>query len=227
MSPALCRIGSAQLLAYSTISPCCTKISAGRSSWLCQGTMPPGSIVSLRKRSSRPSIWAGCFSRSIAPSVTSVTPAALVSTIARTLVFILSAGHSPAKAAVLAIAVPVMMQASARPCRSLRELAIGLNMSVSPLLLPCEPRCVVRLCDHHRRNSLATEMPDGCDVDSAALCVREHMLDVGRERRIGVDVVLELARGDAEPDRQAEDVDQLLAGMSDHMRPQDEIAAPV
>src|SRR5258707_6362997 len=38
ISPALCRIGSAQLLAYSTISPCCTKISAGRSSWLCHGT---------------------------------------------------------------------------------------------------------------------------------------------------------------------------------------------
>jgi len=34
-------MGSEQLLAYSTISPCCTKISAGRSSWLCQGTMPP------------------------------------------------------------------------------------------------------------------------------------------------------------------------------------------
>src|SRR5882762_398368 len=50
ISPALCKMGSAQLLAYSTISPCCTKMRAGRSSWLCHGTMPPGSIVSLRKR---------------------------------------------------------------------------------------------------------------------------------------------------------------------------------
>jgi hypothetical protein len=58
-------------------------------------------------------------------------------------------------------------------------------------------------------------MPDGCGFDSAALCVSEHVLDVGGERRIGVDVVHELARGDAEPDRGAEDVDRFLAGMLD------------
>ena len=58
--------------------PAARRSAPGRSSWLCQGTMPPGSIVSLRKRSSRSSMWAGCLPRSIEPSVTSVTPTGLI-----------------------------------------------------------------------------------------------------------------------------------------------------
>src|SRR6266545_5781043 len=133
ISPALCTIGSAQLLAYSTISPCWTKISAGRSSWLCQGTMPPGSIVSLRKRNSRSLMLAGCFSRLIAPSVTSVTPTGLVSTIGRTLGCILPAGHSPAMAVEVVATEPAIIPASARPCQIVREATLDLDMSWSPL----------------------------------------------------------------------------------------------
>ena len=77
MSPALCTIGSAQLLAYSTISPSARRSGPGRSSWLCQGTMPPGWIMSLRKRSSRSFDCAGSLARSMAPSVVSVTPTGL------------------------------------------------------------------------------------------------------------------------------------------------------
>jgi len=36
--------------------------------------------------------------------------------------------------------------------------------------------------------------------------VAEHLLDVGRKRRTGVDIVLELTRGDAEVDRKSERV---------------------
>jgi hypothetical protein len=51
----------------------------------------------------------------------------------------------------------------------------------------------------------------------AASRVAEHVLDVGRKRRIGVDVILELVRGDAELDGKSEDVDQLLAFVPDKM----------
>src|SRR4051812_36515633 len=95
--------------------------------------MPPGSIVSLRNRSSRSLIFAGCFSRLIEPRVTSVTPTGLKSTLSRALAFILSAGHSPAKAFDVAAADPAMTQASATPCQSAREFAVGLNISLSPL----------------------------------------------------------------------------------------------
>jgi hypothetical protein len=57
----------------------------------------------------------------------------------------------------------------------------------------------------------------------AASHVSEHVLDVGRKRWIGVDVVLELMRGDAELDRKSEGVDQLLAFMTDKMRAEDAI----
>src|SRR5882724_3891218 len=172
ISPALCKMGSAQLLAYSTISPCCTKISAGRSSWLCQGTMPPGSIVSLRKRSSRSLILAGCFSRLIEPRVTSVTPTALVSTISRAFGFILLAGHSPANAVEADATEPAMMPASARPCQSVRDVTLDVDMSWSPLCLrsALAPDSSGRLHHHHRRNRRAVEMPDGSGLDSGALC---------------------------------------------------------
>src|SRR5258705_13749010 len=134
ISPALCKMGSAQLLAYSTISPCCTKMRAGRSSWLCHGTMPPGSIVSLRKRNSRSLRCAGCFSRSIEPKVTSVTPTGLNLTSSRASAFILPAGHSPGNADDAVAADPAMVEANAKAFQSAPEFAGGLALLVFPLL---------------------------------------------------------------------------------------------
>src|SRR3954465_4567132 len=131
MSPALCTIGSTQLEACSTISPCCTKIRAGRSSWLCQGTMPPGSMVSLRKRSSRPSMCAGCLPRSMAPSVTSVTPTGLETTICWGFGFNLSAGHAPAETGC---AESVNTPRMARPGQTARNNVGCLNIGRSPVL---------------------------------------------------------------------------------------------
>jgi hypothetical protein len=50
---------------------------AGRSLWLCQGTIPPGSMVSLRMRNLRSLMLAGSFSTSIMAMTVSVTPTAL------------------------------------------------------------------------------------------------------------------------------------------------------
>src|SRR3954467_13649072 len=49
------------------------------------------------------------------------------------------------------------------------------------------------------------------------LAVAEHVLDVGGERRIGVNIFPDLARGDAKAHLQSEDIHQLLAGMPDKM----------
>src|SRR4051794_25648962 len=51
----------------------------------------------------------------------------------------------------------------------------------------------------------------------AASRMPEHMLDVGGKCRIGVDLLPELARSNAELDREPEDVDELLALMPDEM----------
>src|SRR5258708_4536503 len=63
-------------------------------------------------------------------------------------------------------------------------------------------------------DSIAQRYPRG----APASAMPEHVGDVGRERRIGVDIVLELACGDAEFHREAEHIDQLLTGVSDEMR---------
>jgi hypothetical protein len=55
----------------------------------------------------------------------------------------------------------------------------------------------------------------------------EHMLDIGSERRIGVDVLAKLARADAELHGKAEDVYKLLTGMSDEMRPENMVAVAI
>src|SRR5262250_2767586 len=44
-SPAGCSIGTAQVLRYSVTEPDTVRMLAGRSPWLCQGTIPPGSIT--------------------------------------------------------------------------------------------------------------------------------------------------------------------------------------
>ena len=51
----------------------------------------------------------------------------------------------------------------------------------------------------------------------------EHVLDVGGKRRIGVDIVPDLARREAKAHREAKEVDQLLAGVPDEMRAEDEV----
>src|ERR1041384_2703920 len=72
---------------------------AGLSPWLCQGTMPPGSTVSLRMRNLRSLMLAGSFSTSIMAMTVSVTPIGLKSTGAGALGFFWSAGDSAANAA--------------------------------------------------------------------------------------------------------------------------------
>src|SRR5882757_2825133 len=65
--------------------------------------------------------------------------------------------------------------------------------------------------------------------DSIAQCYEapskasQHVLDVGGKRRIGIDGVLDLTGGDAEPYRQPENIDQLFAGVSDEMRAEDAV----
>src|SRR6266852_7829399 len=66
-------------------------------------------------------------------------------------------------------------------------------------------------------------MPVGSGLHSATLCVSEHVLDVGGKRRIGVDIVPDLASRQAKTHGEAKEVDQLLAGMSDEMRAEDTV----
>ncbi len=53
-SPALCSIGTLQVLLYSVIEPSTTRMFAGRASCECHGTTPPGCTTSLRRRSMVP-----------------------------------------------------------------------------------------------------------------------------------------------------------------------------
>src|SRR4029450_3910481 len=130
--------------------------------------MPPGSIVSLRKRSSRSFMLAGCFSRLIAPSVTSVTPTGLVSTIGRTLGCIFPAGHSPAMAPGVVANEPAMMVARARPCRIVRDVTLDLDMSWSPLQV-MRLRMISRLRHDSRGIGAEEEMPVNSRFHSAGL----------------------------------------------------------
>jgi hypothetical protein len=115
-------------LANSWISPSAMKISAGRSPWLCQGTMPLGSMVSLRNRNWRSLSFAGSFSRLMAPSVVSVTPTAANFTGSRASAFILSAGQLPAKAAVVKTADPMARPATVMVRPSNRPSSMRLNI---------------------------------------------------------------------------------------------------
>src|SRR5882757_9935277 len=59
------------------------------------------------------------------------------------------------------------------------------------------------------------------------LAVAEHVLDVGRKCRIRVDVVPDLAGGEAEAHCEAKEVDQFLTGMADEMRAEDAVSGAV
>ena len=63
-------------------------------------------------------------------------------------------------------------------------------------------------------------MPSVFRNDSGQLCVSEHMFDVGRKRRVSVDVLAQLSCSDAEFDRKTEDVDQFLTGMANEVSAQ-------
>src|SRR5438105_13152030 len=71
-------------------------ISAGRSSWLCSGTMPPGAIVMWRMRRRRWSSLTFSRARSIDASSVSVTPTGAFGACGSALAIVLSAGHWPA-----------------------------------------------------------------------------------------------------------------------------------
>src|SRR5665213_1810145 len=121
-----------------------------------------------------------------------------------------------------------MTPARARPCQSLRVFVLRLNMSLSPLfaaasmIWPATRRTIVEIM-RSRKCLLALESI----ARRYAMPASQHVLDVGRKRRVGVDVVLDLAGGDAKAHRQSENVDQLLAGVSDEMRAENAIGRPV
>src|SRR6266446_4723676 len=58
---------------------------------------------------------------------------------------------------------------------------------------------------------------------AARWAASQHVLDVGGKRRVGVDVILDLAGGDAKAHCKPEDVDELLAGMPNEMRAEDAV----
>src|SRR3954469_26031516 len=69
---------------------------AGRSSWLCHGTMPPGWMTSSRRRRRRSARLTFSFASSTWPSTVSVTSFGFISPLVRAPGLILSAGHWPA-----------------------------------------------------------------------------------------------------------------------------------
>jgi hypothetical protein len=55
----------------------------------------------------------------------------------------------------------------------------------------------------------------------------EHVLDVGGKCRIGVDVIFQLARCNAELDGEAEDIDQFLSVVAHKMRADDAVGRAI
>src|SRR5215212_5922858 len=93
--------------------------------------MPPGWITILRKRSSRPLIFAISLPRSIAPSVVSVTPTGLKSTAWRTFGLDRPAGHSPA----CALTAKPATNARAAAERSQPRLVLNWDILISSVWL--------------------------------------------------------------------------------------------
>src|SRR5215217_2420404 len=91
---------------------------AGRSSWLCHGTMPPGCTTSLRSRSRRSASATFSLPSSIMPSTLSVTSFGFISPDVRTPTLVLSGGHWPAFAGEARRARPAARAAPVRPRRS-------------------------------------------------------------------------------------------------------------
>src|SRR5215203_4460323 len=91
---------------------------AGRSSWLCQGTTPPGCTTSLRRRRRRSASATFSWPSSIMPSTLSVTSFGFISPVVRTPALVLSAGHWPALAGEARRARLAARAAPVRPRRS-------------------------------------------------------------------------------------------------------------
>src|SRR5262249_22158642 len=126
-------IGTAQVLAYSVISPLAISSNAGRSLWLCHGTTPPGAMSSLRARNRRPWIDTGSLASSVDVITTSVTPLAGWVDIGWPVPLgrRWSAGHSPALA--WPSAPKVIAAAAVRPTKVDRRLKKSLIMVISLL----------------------------------------------------------------------------------------------
>ena len=88
------RVNMLEYSIYSVIAPEITRILAGRSPWLCHGTMPPGWTTRRRMRSARP---ATPYSSSAMEEMTvSVTLAGIIGPGLVTSTPTLFTGHSPA-----------------------------------------------------------------------------------------------------------------------------------
>jgi len=70
---------------------------------------------------------------------------------------------------------------------------------------------------HSRKCRLALKSIADC-YRAPSSCMGKHVPDVGGKCRIGVDVIFQLARCNAELDREAEDIDQFLSVVADKMR---------
>src|SRR5215510_9743727 len=160
---------------------------AGRSPWLCQGTIPPGSMVSLRKRSWRSLIIAGSFSRSMAASTVSVTPLAACDTASRALVLTWSAGHWPAAADDRPAAnEPITTPARAIVRPMVRPLMLRLDMFLSSVDgsagLTAAPVLKIHRSAPQWKCHLALESIAGCYAKKGVLLryTRQDRRDHGR-----------------------------------------------
>ena len=70
---------------------------------------------------------------------------------------------------------------------------------------------------HSRKCRLALKSIANC-YPAPSSCMGEHVLDIGGKCRIGVDVIFQLVRCNAELDGEAEDIDRFLSVAADKMR---------
>src|SRR3954452_19224533 len=125
-----------------------------------------------------------------------------------------------------------MMLTSERPWQSVRDLTLNMDMSWSPLCLRSALALnglagyVITIIETARQLKCRLAL-DSIAPRYVCLAVPEHVLDVGRKRRIRIDVVADLGGGQAEAHRKAEEVNQLLAGVPDEMRAENAVGGLV
>src|SRR5271166_1644621 len=165
---------------------------AGRSPWLCQGTMPPGSMVSLRNRSWRSLMFAGSFSRSMAASTVSVTPLPAWATGARASAFILSEGQLPATAAD----TPASIDPAVMPARTTFRATCQLPVMEWNMIMISSIGYWVFLPGgrpqrhHHQSNARRTEMPNNSRIDTLRLLPRYFGFTLEVMELITLDAIL-------------------------------------
>ena len=79
---------------------------------------------------------------------------------------------------------------------------------------------------HSRKCRLALKSIANC-YPAPGSGMGEHVLDVGGKCRGGVDMILQLARSNAELDGEAKDVDQFLSVVADKMRANDAVGRAI